>query len=265
LLGVGAGHLFESASPGLPQSFLIDTPAGLLAKFGLVGVLVLLSFLAATALVVRQRLRSGELQRALPLVGLGAVALSGFVFGIPFEDKGFPVAFLLTYALTLPGTADMPLPRTEVRRRAWALAAFVSAGCVIAAAIGGRIVTGSGKPSILGPVSPPVRVIASYEDALWAGDGARACALLAPSMRAHYWGSLDRCRAVLSVATKGGPGWDNSRANAPSVVRRNPRTLKIVLTRRDGRTTLYLVVRNRTGRWIILDSRWGPQRSTETR
>jgi hypothetical protein len=264
-IGVGAGHVFEWTYEGIPSSgFIIDTPTGFLAKFGVLGVLVLLGFFAAAALVVRERWRSGHLQVALPFVGLGAVTLCGFPFGMPLEDKGFPVAFLLTYALTLPGAADPPLRAAELRRRAWALAAVVGVACVVAAPIGGRIDTGP-KPSILGPDSPPVRVIASYEQALWAGDGTRACALLTPSMRAHYWGSLGRCRAVLSELTPGGTAFAHSRASVPAVVRSNPRTLQVVVTRRDGKASLYRVVRRPDGRWVIADSRQVRKPSTATR
>jgi O-Antigen ligase len=258
VLGVGAGHIFHWTTSGIHEgSFLIDSPAGFLAKFGLVGVLVLLGFLVAAALVVRQRLRSGALDSVLPLVGLGAVVLCGFVFGMPFEDKGFPVAFLLTYALTLPGAPDPTVPDTQLRRRASTLAVVLGVVCVIAAATGSRIGTGSLKPSILGATSPPVHVIASYEKALWDGDGSRACGLLAPSMRARRWGSRDRCRVVLSKA-RGTSVFADSRASAPVLVRSNPRTLEIPVHRTDGTTTLYRVARRRGGRWIIVASKLVP-------
>lgn len=260
VFGVGAGHIFHWKASGVPEaSFLIDTPAGFLAKFGLLGVLVLLAFFAAAALVVRQRLRSGELDSVLPLVGLGAVALCGFVFGMPLEDKGFPLAFLLTYALTLPGASDGPVTETELQRRAWGLAAALAVVCVIAGATGSRVTTNSNAPSILGPQTPPVRVIAAYEDALWAGNGARACGLLAPPTRARRWGSLDRCRRILSALTPGTPLFAGSQASAPALVRRHPRTLKIVVTRRDGSRAVYRVVRRRAGPWLISASTDLPQ------
>jgi hypothetical protein len=255
LLGVGAGHIFHWTTSGIHEgSFLIDSPAGFLAKFGLVGVLVLLGFFAAAALVVRERLRSGALNSVLPLIGLGAVVLCGFVFGMPLEDKGFPVAFLLTYALTLPGAPDTAVSETELRRRAWILAGVIGVVCVIAAATGTRIGKGSLKPSILGVTSAPVRVIASYEEALWAGDGSQACGLLAPSMRARAWGSFDRCRSVLSEAGRGASVFADSRASAPVLVHRHPRTLKILVRRTDGTATLYHVARRPGGRWIIIAS-----------
>jgi len=258
LVGVGAGHLFhwnEPVAGTARASFAIDSPAGLLARFGVIGALVLLAFLVAVVGVTTGRLRSGQLVGVLPLAGLMAVALCGFVFGVPFEDKGFPVAFLLAYALTLPGAVDPPLAAARRRRCALALAAAVALGCVLGTASSGRDDLVS-RPSIVGPITPPVRVIASFEEALWASDGVKACELLAPSARADY-GSIARCRAVLAKISGPGPGFTGSRADAPIPVRDSSgepggKTLLIVVRRLDRSSVRYLVTRNRDGKWLIL-------------
>jgi hypothetical protein len=258
IVGVGAGHRFHWRTfAGVPQTtFLIDAPTGFLAKFGLVGVIVLLAFSVALAMVVREHLRSEEPSAVLPMVGLIAVSLCGFAFGMPLEDKGFPIAFLLTYALTLPGMGDAPLPTAERRRRALRLTAVVAVGCALGAVVSGRVETAPAlRPSILGAIPPPVRVIALFQDAMWEGDGVRACDLLAPPSRASY-GSLQHCRTVLSTLSRHDPGEVDSRASAPVPVAGSAgNTLRVTLQRRNGHVSRYVVTRNYGGKWLVLGFR----------
>jgi hypothetical protein len=257
ILGVGPGHIFYlhgGIRDGEPAGFQIDTATGYLAKFGLVGIPVLVAFLLTVAAVVRSRVRAGQLDAALPLIGLMAVALCGFAFSVPLEDKGFPIAFLLSYALLLPGRANPPLAAPERRRLALCLTAAVAVGCAIAAAASGRFVPPD-TASISGTMTPALRTVATYEHALWAGDGAQACRLLAPSARAAY-GSVTRCDVVLSSAAHGDPSFAGSRADdAVAVAGSHGRTVRIVVHRRNSAIANYLVTRNGAGDWLVLSLR----------
>jgi hypothetical protein len=253
VLGVGAGHQFHWRTFGgvSEQSFLIDTPTGFLAKFGLIGVLVVLAFIAAAARVVSNRLRFNDTSAVLPLAGFFAVALCGWALGVPFEDKGFPIGFLLTYALALPGRRDKPLPAGVRRRRSLVLAAFVAATCVVGALGSGRFTqTPPSTPSIEGRTSPALRVVAAFELAVWEGDGVSACNLLTAFAQSRY-GSAGQCQKQLSSAGRGDPRFAGSRVTSTVAVRDgNAKVVQLKVRRRDGRQERYLVTKV-NGNWLI--------------
>ena len=111
--GVGAGHEFTwRAYGGRPRrSFLIDSPLGFVAKFGVVGVFALALAVVSVGAFVHQRRRDPRSKvGGDALLAFGAVALLGLVLGVPLEDKGFGLGFLLLLALALPDAQESETP-----------------------------------------------------------------------------------------------------------------------------------------------------------
>jgi hypothetical protein len=260
VVGVGPGHLFRWHDfRGFPHSsFLIDSPAGYLAKFGVVGVIVLAVFAAAMALFVRRRLRARADETGPgteALLGLCTITVCGLVLGVPMEDKGFPLAVLLLTALALPGRPDPIVSAGRLRRNAVAVAALVVLASATAAAVGRSSSSTSVAlrelPSILNGQTPPLRVVGSFEYALWAGDGKRACALLTSTRRARYR-STDRCIRLLSRRGRGDPQFARSRAIGPIGPTHGP-VLRFRVRRRTGAEASYVLRTVAGGRWRISD------------
>jgi cell division protein FtsW (lipid II flippase) len=106
-VGVGAGHEFTWRAPRgqgkFKTSYILDSPAGFLAKFGLLGVIGLAVAILGAARFVRQRRNDPDtVVGANALIAFGAVSLVGLSLGFPMEDKGFGLGLLILLALALP-------------------------------------------------------------------------------------------------------------------------------------------------------------------
>jgi hypothetical protein len=102
LFGVGFGHSFPNPSPLLPPSdFQLDSPALILAKFGIFGAPVLVGAVAMMFYSVL-RFRRGNEERVPEQAAARSfvliVAAVGFL-GLPFEDKGFALSIALLFLL----------------------------------------------------------------------------------------------------------------------------------------------------------------------
>ncbi|MGH3025109.1 MAG: hypothetical protein ACRDLR_01505, partial [Gaiellaceae bacterium] len=215
LLGVGAGHKFHwtNFEGAARSSFLIDSSLGFVAKFGALGVALLLLLAGAIGAVVRPFLQTeGEVGTgAEALLGFGLVSLGGLLLGVPMEDKGFPLGVLLLLALAQPGRSDPPLAPEQSRRRAIALACATLAACGLAAGISAEagqpakaepVLTEAGPPAkadpvLAGPRDALSRRLIAFEQALWRGDGGTACGLLTASRRSQFDGTCERRLSVL--------------------------------------------------------------------
>lgn len=120
IVGVGPGHSIDWVNvSGRPRTgFTADTPLVLPAKFGLLGILVLMGTAAAYGNTVRTALRRSRRSAiTLTLVGYGALTLAIIPLGFPFEDKGGSLALILLLTLTfaeLHTDAD-PIPSATLR------------------------------------------------------------------------------------------------------------------------------------------------------
>jgi len=100
--GTGPGHAFIWHSSGLViSSFNIDNAISFPAKFGAIGLAVLLVIAVGYASFVRRLSRSGVESAKLALVGFLAILLAYLPLAAPFEDKGFSFALLFLLVLGL--------------------------------------------------------------------------------------------------------------------------------------------------------------------
>jgi hypothetical protein len=117
LLGQGLGHSFPSVTTGLPNpgSFTLDSPVVALAKFGILGTLVLVVVLILIARGVRgsRRLETHDAQ-TVRIFGILTVCLTLLLLfnGFPLENRGFVVFVLLASASSLSiSSAPLAEPR----------------------------------------------------------------------------------------------------------------------------------------------------------
>ena len=124
LFGVGFGYSFPNPNPSLGDAdFQLDTPILYLAKFGLIGTIVIAGALVLLATA------SFRIHRELGLWSAEQTVFRTFVFvwllilpfGTPTEDKGFALALCLTF-LMLGSSAREWAERDT--REAWATAAI---------------------------------------------------------------------------------------------------------------------------------------------
>jgi hypothetical protein len=98
--GTGPGHLYPTASAGMgpKDTFTIDTPLLVLAKFGIVGTTAILAYLVVVFVVVR-----ANLERDAQIGAVGRAWLIGLMATVPFcawtEDKGVALALTLLLAM----------------------------------------------------------------------------------------------------------------------------------------------------------------------
>jgi O-antigen ligase len=116
LLGVGPGYQITWVDPtGLNRaSAVIDSPVEYLAKFGLVGLwpLVILAWAVARTLSLLRR-RTGERTIAqLAIIGYAGAFVAWWALGVPFDDKGLTIGFLLLLALALSEASAQRIPTT---------------------------------------------------------------------------------------------------------------------------------------------------------
>ncbi|MEX0631021.1 MAG: O-antigen ligase family protein [Chloroflexota bacterium] len=102
IVGVGPGHSIDWVDvSGYPRTgFTADTPLVMPAKFGLLGILVILGAAVAYAATARTALRRDSRSvTTLALVGYGAWTILGLPLGFPIEDKGASLALMLLLGL----------------------------------------------------------------------------------------------------------------------------------------------------------------------
>jgi hypothetical protein len=101
LLGLGFGHQFRYVTPSGESGEAISPDTGLafVAKFGLLGIAVLVLWTRAARRLARVKSSRGFERLALKGFAAGAIAWS--LSFVPFEDKGFAFALALLLALLL--------------------------------------------------------------------------------------------------------------------------------------------------------------------
>jgi hypothetical protein len=111
LFGVGPGHLFEGRSPTDARilTFNIDSPAAFPAKFGLVGIGVLLVVVIGYGLFLKGLPLRAEVASRASLIAYSAVVLAMAALLSPIEDKGlsFGMFFLLALSGTDSGSGEL--------------------------------------------------------------------------------------------------------------------------------------------------------------
>ena len=118
LFGIGPGAEIAWVDDGgrAQQSYYLDTPLMFEAKFGLVGLAVLLAW-AGCALVSLRRLvrRRGWTTGTLALLGYGALFAASSALGPPMDDKGasFALAFVLALAIGAVGPSNVEAPAAQ--------------------------------------------------------------------------------------------------------------------------------------------------------
>ncbi len=108
VLGQGPGHVFNFTGYTAHSTFSsIDSSVGFLAKFGLVGVIVMALLLLRLVSLIRRLVRNhGPTTPTLALSGFLLVGASLLAFELPLEDKGLSFALLILMALSLPQSVD---------------------------------------------------------------------------------------------------------------------------------------------------------------
>jgi len=118
MLGTGPGTRFDWVTHDGRQmsDFILDTPMTFPAKFGALGLLVVL-FVMATFFVFGRRLMRGRPPTVanLALLGYLAVVAALAVLAPPFEDKGLSFGLILTLALALGEASPPAAARPEAR------------------------------------------------------------------------------------------------------------------------------------------------------
>jgi hypothetical protein len=109
LVGVGLGYQFPFMRTPTTQIRIsyLDTPASIIAKFGVLGLLLVGVLAGAFLLVIRAMIRrDGTSWRALTMVAYGAILLALTPLGQPLEDKGTGLALVFLLALVATDSSD---------------------------------------------------------------------------------------------------------------------------------------------------------------
>lgn len=114
ILGSGPGYKYAYRGVGRTptETFNLDSPLAYLAKFGLMGLGMLLSLAASIIGHLRRTRRQTDLsveRSALAAYCVLSLAWLGIV-GSPFEDKGFSFGFLLLFGLSIQHKLHEPHP-----------------------------------------------------------------------------------------------------------------------------------------------------------
>jgi hypothetical protein len=108
VFGAGPGHTFIWLDQfgKRHDSFTIDSPLAFLAKFGLLGLAVLLAAAGSVVVFLRRFAMTSPEASVLraALMGYAAVWLVFLPLGLPFEDKGFGLGLLFLLALAVAVT-----------------------------------------------------------------------------------------------------------------------------------------------------------------
>lgn len=110
LLGTGPGHIFEWIHPltetRIAAAFTLDSPLAFPAKFGIVGVALLLILVFTFGSLLVRLSRHPTLPR-WGLIGFSATQVAAMLLlGAPLEDKGFSIGLLFLLAMSLDRRGD---------------------------------------------------------------------------------------------------------------------------------------------------------------
>ena len=129
LLGVGPGHRFPwpNYAGEMRAGFTLDSPVIVLAKFGILGIVLVLAICVAYARFARQLWTTAPWTAVSTLsVAYGAVAVIWLPLGWPVEDKGFSLSLILILAAgfsilakQIDRTAANPARPRRVTGRVW--------------------------------------------------------------------------------------------------------------------------------------------------
>jgi O-antigen ligase len=114
LVGTGPGVPIEwhNSFGKLESTSTVDSPLGYLAKFGFAGLVPLVVLVGSFIVFVRSLGRSPiVLTSRLALVGFGVVTVLWSLLNVPFEDKSFPVGYMLLVAIA---AVELRNARTEL-------------------------------------------------------------------------------------------------------------------------------------------------------
>ena len=112
LLGVGPGHLFEWVDPVRGRTLgdgrrLARGVSGRSSAFSGCGPSLVLAWAGTDAAAASARAGERTVGQ-LAIVGLGGAFVSWWALGVPFNDKGFAIGFLLLLALALSEASIRP-------------------------------------------------------------------------------------------------------------------------------------------------------------
>ncbi|WP_146247772.1 O-antigen ligase [Curtobacterium sp. MCSS17_006] len=109
LVGRGLGYTFPSVTTGNFNVgiYTLDTPIVVLAKFGIVGTLLILAAIAVLWWTLRNGSKSDRTARAV-LITLSVVVLVLLPNGFPIENRGFNLLVCLTVAYVLAAGRTLP-------------------------------------------------------------------------------------------------------------------------------------------------------------
>lgn len=105
VLGIGPGHPIKWSAPlgYRGDGYFVDSPAGFLAKFGILGLVALLAFVWLLGRFLYES-RARTTPSGLALIAFLVTTGVWSVLGTPFDDKGTALALSLLLALTLGET-----------------------------------------------------------------------------------------------------------------------------------------------------------------
>jgi hypothetical protein len=103
ITGVGPGYLFTFKMINRSETTfaMVDTPMEFPAKYGLIGVGILILVFYLFYRFLRDKMRRGLEPSTLALVGFGLFTLSRVIVSPPFDDKGYSMGFLFLLSLCL--------------------------------------------------------------------------------------------------------------------------------------------------------------------
>ena len=112
--GTGPGHEFSWTQPGsmvVKRSFNIDTSVSYIAKFGLLGLALVIPLIVNIVAICIRRYPSGEVSASrVAAILYFVVVLVWSVLGPPLEDKGFVLALMIILAMRLKARSQMRRP-----------------------------------------------------------------------------------------------------------------------------------------------------------
>jgi O-antigen ligase len=117
ILGTGPGFLYPDIASSVPAHFTLDTPLVSVAKFGYVGSVIIIGYLALLIRAIGNARRitgftmANTTARAFGFIFLADLPLGGYL-----EDKGLSIALMLVVGLliamareSIPDSADGPI------------------------------------------------------------------------------------------------------------------------------------------------------------
>lgn len=107
-IGLGTPITWQNQFAGTRSTFTLDSSLSLLAKFGLIGISVLLFVMSSYYRFLRLLAPVGATVAHAALVAYAVTVAFWMTLGSPFEDKGFSFGLLLTLAVALSEAVRRP-------------------------------------------------------------------------------------------------------------------------------------------------------------